>query len=93
MTPFPLFLRSEVLRLGENNLQRGEAIAASAMGVSPRTVRNWHYETGAAPSAVEQAGARALLPLVAVGTKPAPYVRPKRRQRPPRPAPAQSAPR
>ncbi len=81
---FPLFLRAECLRLGEGNLQRGEAIAALEMGVSPRTVRNWHYETGAAPSAVEQTGARVMLPLLQTTPKPGPYVRPKHRQRPPR---------
>lgn len=59
---FPEFLRAEVLRLGDGVSSRGEPLAAIVLGLSPRTIRNWLYETGAAPSKVEQAGARILLP-------------------------------
>lgn len=59
---FPDFLRAEVLRLGDGVSSRGEALAAIALGVSPRTIRNWTYETGAPANAAEQAGARVILP-------------------------------
>lgn len=59
---FPDFLRAEVVRLGAGVSSRGETLAAIALGVSPRTIRNWTYQTGATANAAEQAGARVILP-------------------------------
>lgn len=60
---FPDFLRAEVLRLGGGVSRTGEEIAATALGVTSRTVRVWMYGERT-PKPLEEAGVRALLPGV-----------------------------